>query len=89
MAKPTVGMEASAITVLKRAVELDEKRRFTEALVCYQEGLNLLLEALKGNDMMTLVATGFSPGTLCVLQWEPAAYLSLLINSLDLLQFSW
>ncbi|XP_033646313.1 MIT domain-containing protein 1-like isoform X1 [Asterias rubens] len=41
------GFEASAITVLKRAVELDGKGRFTESLVCYQEGLNLLMEVLK------------------------------------------
>lgn len=42
------GMEASAVSVLKRAVELDQGGRFQEALVCYQEGIQLLLDALKG-----------------------------------------
>ena len=50
----TSGFEASAISVLKRAVELDGKERFTEALVCYQEGLNLLMEVLKGNSKTLL-----------------------------------
>ncbi|KAJ3591900.1 hypothetical protein NHX12_007030 [Muraenolepis orangiensis] len=41
------GMEASAVSVLKRAVELDQGGRFQESLVCYQEGIQLLLDALK------------------------------------------
>ncbi|XP_043104307.1 MIT domain-containing protein 1 isoform X2 [Puntigrus tetrazona] len=41
------GMESSAISVLKRAVELDHTSRFQEALVCYQEGIQLLLDVLK------------------------------------------
>ncbi|XP_045033138.1 MIT domain-containing protein 1 isoform X1 [Daphnia magna] len=41
--------EKAAASVLKRAVELDTARRFTESLVCYQEGLQLLMEALKAN----------------------------------------
>lgn len=41
-------MESSAISVLKRAVELDHSSRFQEALVCYQEGIQLLLDVLKG-----------------------------------------
>ncbi|XP_072040939.1 MIT domain-containing protein 1-like [Amphiura filiformis] len=44
----TSGIEASAISVLKRAVELDTKGRYTESLICYQEGLQLLMDALKG-----------------------------------------
>ncbi|XP_046641301.1 MIT domain-containing protein 1-like [Daphnia pulicaria] len=39
--------EKAAASVLKRAVELDTAKRFTESLVCYQEGLQLLMEALK------------------------------------------
>ena len=50
MASATTGVEASAISVLKRAVELDAKSRYTESLICYQEGLQLLMEALKGID---------------------------------------
>lgn len=42
------GMESSAISVLKRAVELDQSSRFQESLVCYQEGIQLLLDVLKG-----------------------------------------
>ena len=42
-----LGLEASAIDILKRAVELDSEKRNTEALVCYQEGLKLLLDAVK------------------------------------------
>ena len=41
--------EKAAASVLKRAVELDLAKRFTESLVCYQEGLQLLMEALKAN----------------------------------------
>ena len=42
------GVETSAITVLKRAVELDNSGRFQESLVCYQEGIQLLMDVLKG-----------------------------------------
>ncbi|KAM7407181.1 hypothetical protein PAMA_003083 [Pampus argenteus] len=41
------GMETSAISVLKRAVELDQGSRFQESLVCYQEGIQLLIDVLK------------------------------------------
>lgn len=41
------GMEASAVSVLKRAVELDQSERFQESLICYQEGIQLLMDALK------------------------------------------
>lgn len=40
-------METSAISVLKRAVELDQSSRFQESLVCYQEGIQLLIDVLK------------------------------------------
>jgi len=41
------GMELSAVNILKRAVELDNASRFTESIVCYQEGLGLLIEVSK------------------------------------------
>lgn len=41
------GMESSAVSVLKRAVELDQSGRFQESLVCYQEGIQLLMDVLK------------------------------------------
>ena len=37
----------SATKVLTRAVDLDTNQRYKEALVCYQEGTNLLMLALK------------------------------------------
>ncbi|XP_078667591.1 MIT domain-containing protein 1-like isoform X5 [Branchiostoma floridae x Branchiostoma belcheri] len=46
MSKPA-GMEGSASRVLQRAVELDGAARLAEALVCYQEGIQLLLDVLK------------------------------------------
>ncbi|KAL6101039.1 mitd1 [Pungitius sinensis] len=41
------GMETSAISVLKRAVELDHSGRVQESLVCYQEGIQLLMDVMK------------------------------------------
>ncbi|XP_005097567.1 MIT domain-containing protein 1 [Aplysia californica] len=47
----TAGVEASAISILKRAVELDNTKRFDESLTCYQEGVGLLMQVLKSvND---------------------------------------
>lgn len=40
----------AAINIIKRGVELDTKKRYTEALVCYQEGLQLLVDKIKGNN---------------------------------------
>ncbi|XP_070252778.1 MIT domain-containing protein 1 isoform X2 [Myotis yumanensis] len=51
MAKPGPGPDpggVAAVTVLKRAVELDAESRYPQALVCYQEGIDLLLQVLKG-----------------------------------------
>nr|CAD7202758.1 unnamed protein product [Timema douglasi] len=41
------GVESAAALILQRGVDLDNKRRYTEALVCYQEGLQLLVNILK------------------------------------------
>jgi hypothetical protein len=40
--------ESAAIHLLKKAVNFDTEKRFNEALVCYTEGIELLLKALKG-----------------------------------------
>ncbi|XP_067416108.1 MIT domain-containing protein 1 isoform X2 [Emydura macquarii macquarii] len=40
-------LEPPAVAALKRAVELDSASRFQEALVCYQEGIDLMLRVLK------------------------------------------
>ena len=42
-----VTKEAAAISLLKRAVELDTKKRNTEALICYKEGLQIFMDVLK------------------------------------------
>nr|CAD7264001.1 unnamed protein product [Timema shepardi] len=47
VARPRV--ESAAALILQRGVDLDNKRRYTEALVCYQEGLQLLVNILKSN----------------------------------------
>lgn len=36
-----------ATPILIRAVTLDNEGRYTESLVCYQEGISILLEARK------------------------------------------
>ncbi|XP_052601083.1 MIT domain-containing protein 1 isoform X4 [Peromyscus californicus insignis] len=51
MAKSSLGQDAdstAAVAVLKRAVELDAESRYQQALVCYQEGIDMLLQVLKG-----------------------------------------
>ncbi|CAD5119373.1 DgyrCDS7988 [Dimorphilus gyrociliatus] len=47
MADKLSGVQSSAASVLKRAVELDNDKRYSDALVCYQEGLDLLLQVMK------------------------------------------
>ncbi len=39
--------ESGAIALLKRAVEMDSKKQFTSALVCYKEGLQMLMEVIR------------------------------------------
>uniref|UniRef100_A0A8D0E9I8 Microtubule interacting and trafficking domain containing 1 n=1 Tax=Salvator merianae TaxID=96440 RepID=A0A8D0E9I8_SALMN len=46
-------MEDSAAVMLKRAVELDVASRFQESLVCYQEGIELLMKVLKATKNET------------------------------------
>ncbi|XP_059531401.1 MIT domain-containing protein 1 isoform X2 [Myotis daubentonii] len=68
MAKPGMGLDpggVAAATVLKRAVELDAESRYPQALVCYQEGIDLLLQVLKDGKYHKQIkieenATGFS-----------------------------
>nr|XP_006203943.1 MIT domain-containing protein 1 isoform X1 [Vicugna pacos] len=38
----------AAVAVIKRALELESESRYPQALVCYQEGIDLLLQVLKG-----------------------------------------
>ncbi|XP_015854419.1 MIT domain-containing protein 1 isoform X3 [Peromyscus maniculatus bairdii] len=51
MAKSSLGLDSdstAAVAVLKRAVELDAESRYQQALVCYQEGIDMLLQVMKG-----------------------------------------
>lgn len=41
------GTESGAVQVLKRAVELDQEKKFAEALTCYEQGIRLLLQVAK------------------------------------------
>lgn len=50
----TAGVESSAISILKRAVELDNSKRFDEALTCYQEGVALLMQVLKSEFFLKM-----------------------------------
>ncbi|KPJ05305.1 PREDICTED: MIT domain-containing protein 1-like [Papilio xuthus] len=43
-----MNIDSTAINILKRGVEFDTKKRYTEALVCYQEGLQILVDKMKG-----------------------------------------
>ncbi|RVE42806.1 hypothetical protein evm_012542 [Chilo suppressalis] len=43
-------IESAAINILKRGVELDTKKRYTEALICYQEGLQILVDKMKAEQ---------------------------------------
>lgn len=47
MSNKVTGVEESAASVLKRAVALDNEQRYSDALICYQEGMGLLLQASK------------------------------------------
>ncbi|KAM5252660.1 MIT domain-containing protein 1 isoform 2-T2 [Hipposideros larvatus] len=68
MAKSGLGLDlesAAAVTVLKRAVQLDSESRYQQALICYQEGIDLLLQVLKDGKYHKQIkieenATGFS-----------------------------
>ncbi|XP_029793027.1 MIT domain-containing protein 1 isoform X5 [Suricata suricatta] len=68
MASSGRGLEpesAAAFRVLKRAVELDSESRYQQALVCYQEGIDLLMQVLRDGKYHRQIkieenATGFS-----------------------------
>lgn len=43
--------DPAGIVLIKRAVELDESKRYAEALVCYREGIELLMDTFKSNKI--------------------------------------
>ena len=42
------GLELSGINIIKRAIELDSTKRYMESLICYQEGIQILMQAMNG-----------------------------------------
>ncbi|OXB58902.1 hypothetical protein ASZ78_007688 [Callipepla squamata] len=61
----TAALERAGAETVKRAVELDLASRFQESLVCYQEGIDLLLQVVKDGKYHKQIrieenATGFS-----------------------------
>ncbi|XP_034196240.1 MIT domain-containing protein 1-like isoform X1 [Osmia lignaria lignaria] len=53
-------MESAAASILKRAVEMDNNKQYTMALVLYQEGVQILLDSMKetkGSAMQKHFAT--------------------------------
>lgn len=44
-----MSLGTTASNLLKRGVEMDGKKRYTESLICYQEGIQLLVDMLKGS----------------------------------------
>ncbi|KAG1710465.1 MIT domain-containing protein 1 [Nymphon striatum] len=61
MANQTAGLEISAVKVLSRAVNLDKEQKFPQALVCYQEGIHLLMEVLpdvEGDELFGNISDG-------------------------------
>ena len=47
MANNTTVLESAAITLIKRAVELDNSGRYTESLTFYESGIQQLMQVLR------------------------------------------
>ena len=43
--------ESKAISLLKQAVDFDSKKRWTSALECYKEAIQMLMEAIRSESM--------------------------------------
>lgn len=39
--------DLAGIHLIKRAIDLDSSKRYADALVCYREGIEVLIETLK------------------------------------------
>jgi len=52
-------MESAAATVLTRAVEMDTKEQYTMALLLYQEGVQILLNTVKGTMILKFACISF------------------------------
>lgn len=49
-----MSLTKAAANILQRATELDTKGRYTEALISYQEGIQLLLDIMKGKVQFSI-----------------------------------
>lgn len=47
-------MESIGASIIQRAIEKDKQEQYTMALVLYQEGLQVLIESIKGMMKHTL-----------------------------------
>ena len=45
----------AAKDLLKRAVELDSAQRYSEAIICYEEGIQNILRAIAGRKYICIV----------------------------------
>ena len=54
----------AAKDLLKRAVELDSAQKYSEALICYEEGIQNLLRAMGGKGKPYLL-TQFTQAHIC------------------------
>ena len=45
----------AAKDLLKRAVELDSAQRYSEAIICYEEGIQNILRAITGRECIYLI----------------------------------
>ena len=46
----------SARSLLARAVELDTAQRYSEALICYEEAIQMLIKCIPGNNANNAVS---------------------------------
>jgi len=46
--------DSAGIHLIKRAVELDNSKRYGEALLCYREGVEMLLDSLKSENIFNI-----------------------------------
>ena len=40
--------DSAAVHLITRAIELDKNKRYAESLFCYREGIELLMDYMKG-----------------------------------------
>lgn len=54
-----------AASILKRAVELELKKRYTESIVCYQEGIQILLNVVRSKPFWGMKTRNGSGRYVC------------------------